>query len=75
MAIFHENFRGEKGHLLCSLCYTHLDSQVMAFNCPKLKAEIDIRGKYEDKFSEDIPMEVVKTIMDIMNYRQNSTTV
>ena len=72
MAIFHENFRGEKGHLLCSLCYTHLDSQAMAFNCPKLKAEIDIRGKYEDIFSEDTKKqkcitEMFRQLLEIQN--------
>ena len=72
MANFTENFRGVKGNLLCSLCGTHLDSQVMAFNCPKLKIDISIRGRYEDLFMEDIPTEVVQTIMDIMSYRKNS---
>ena len=41
----------------------------MALNCPKLTTEVKINGKYEDLFREDISMKLVKTLTDIMTYR------
>ena len=45
MANFQENFRNDKGHLPCPLCLIHLDSQSMAFQCPKVKVEVKVEGK------------------------------
>jgi hypothetical protein len=70
MANFQENFQGNKGHTPCPLCYFHLDSQSMAFQCVKLKEVIKINGKLEDVFEENIPMELVNTLTEIIKYRE-----
>ena len=69
MAIFGENFRNGRTQVPCPLCQVHLDSQAMAFQCIKLKSEINMRGKYEDLFKDDIPSELVKTLTKIVDYR------
>ena len=70
MSDFNENYRGSNGHILCPLCHFHLDSQVMAFQCQELKANVNIIGKYEDIFNEDIPQMLVQSITKIMKYRE-----
>ena len=69
MADFQENFQGSQGHTPCPLCLVHFDSQVLAFQCPKVKSEVQLRGKYDDIFTEDIPLELVKTLTEVMKYR------
>ena len=66
MAYFNENFKSSYGHIPCPLCHLHLDSQVMAFKWPELKAyNIKIIEKYED-----IPQMLVKSVMKIIKYRE-----
>ena len=72
MADFNENFKSSYGHIPCPLCHLHLDSQVMAFQCPVLKANINIIGKYEDIFNEDIPQMLVQSVVKIMQYRETN---
>ena len=68
-ANFGENFRNGRTQVPCPLCQVHLDSQAMAFQCIKLKSEINMRGNYEDLFKDDIPSELVKTLTKIVDYR------
>ena len=42
----------------------------MAFQCQELKANVNIIGKYEDIFNEDIPQMLVQSITKIMKYRE-----
>ena len=69
MASFGENFRNGQEQVPCPLCNVHLDSQPMAFQCTKIKSEIQLRGKYEDLFKDIIPEELVKTLCKIEDYR------
>ena len=70
MANFQENFPGNSGHNPCPLCLVHLDSQALCLQCPMVKSEIDIKGKIDDIFSEDIPMEIVNTLTKVMKLRE-----
>ena len=70
MANFQENFPGNSGHNPCPLCLVHLDSQALCLQCPMVKSEIDIKGKMDDIFSEDIPMEIVNTLTKVMKLRE-----
>ena len=57
----------------CPLCGMHLDSQVMGFsNCPVIKANIIIRGQYEDIYKQTIPCELVKTLENIDKFREEN---
>ena len=71
MADFQENFQGSQGHTPCPLCLVHSDSQALAFQCPKLKSEVELRGKYDDIFTEEIPLELVETLTKVMKYRDD----
>ena len=70
MANFQENFPGNSGHNPCPLCLVHLDSQALCLQCPMVKSEIDIKGKMDDIFTEDIPMEIVNTLTKVMKLRE-----
>ena len=41
----------------------------MALQCPKMKTEVKVLGKYEDIFDSNISMDIVNTICDIMKLR------
>ena len=53
------------------LCETQPDSQSLSFECPKVKENINIQGRYEDIFAEKIPPSTVKTLVRIMKFREN----
>ena len=72
MSNFKENYRGSQGHSPCPLCLVHLDSQAAAFQCPKLKQEIEVKGNLDKIFSEKIPLDLVITLAKILEFRQEN---
>ena len=70
MAKFGENFRGKLKNIMCPLCYSHLDSQSLSFQCRELTNRIDIRCDITDIYSDDIRLETVKTVAEMMKQRQ-----
>ena len=72
MANYSENFRGPSGPKLCPLCSTHLDNQPMAFICPKIKTQLDAKGKYENIFKSRIPLETLKNLKIILQIREEN---
>ena len=71
MANFQENFRNGNGHLPCPLCLIHMDSQSMAFQCPKVKIEVNIEGKYEELWTDEISSKLCNTLSNIVKYRES----
>ena len=70
MARYGENYRMNGTPVLCPLCGLHLDNQVMAFNnCPEIKANVVIKGTYEDIFKPSPPAEVIKSLENIDQFR------
>ena len=69
MAKFSENFRGPAGPKLCPLCLTHLDNQQMSFSCPKIKPNLNKKGKYETLFRSEIPLETIENLRMISKIR------
>ena len=69
MAKFSENFRGPAGPKLCPLCLTHLDNQQMSFSCPKIKPNLNTKGKYETLFRSEIPLETIENLRMISKIR------
>ena len=53
---------GENALVQCPLCLNHFDSQEMAFQCPKLKSEMELEGIYQDIFKDDISVSLAKTL-------------
>ena len=73
MANFGENFCEGNCAVNCPLCGLHLDNQEMAFNnCPVIKANVNIRGQYEDLFKKNVSSELVKTLENISKFREES---
>ena len=70
MENFGENFRGAGGPAICPLCKLHLDNQEQSLQCKVVKSEINIKGKIEDIYKEEIKMEIVETITNIAELRK-----
>ena len=70
MAKFKENFRNGSENIPCPLCQIHFDKQSMAFQCPMIKDNVELKGNYEDVFKEDIPKELVITLTQISRFRE-----
>ena len=55
MAQYSENYRNQSEVSTCPLCQLHLDNQPMSFkNCATIKENIQIKGKYEKRCSDDV---------------------
>ena len=76
MAKYGENYRGSKEVILCPLCNTHIDSQIMAVeNCPVVKKNISISGNYVQIFNNClIPSDIVQTIMKLERFHEEHST-
>ena len=48
----------------------HPDGQSESFGCTELKKVMNIKGEYLKIFSQNIPEELVKTIHNIYNFRE-----
>ena len=76
MAKYGENYRGSKEVILCPLCNTHIDSQIMTVeNCPVVRNNISISGNYVQIFNNClIPSDIVQTIMKLDKFREEYST-
>ena len=70
MEIFGENFRGGNGPATCPLCHLHLDNEEMSFQCQAIQSVMEIKGKMEDIYQQNIKKETVETITKISRYRK-----
>ena len=67
MTPFGDNFKAGKQ---CPFCLNHPDSQENGFLCTKLNQLIDIKGNYSDIFGNHFPEDLVKTLFDMYNFRE-----
>ena len=70
MAPFGENYRGGQRIVLCPLCKLHPDGQSESFQCTEMKKLVDVKGDYKLIFTQNIPLELVKTVHHIYNLRE-----
>ena len=42
----------------------------MAFQCPVVKTNVEVKGNFKDIFKENIPKEVVVTLINISKFRE-----
>ena len=70
MAPFGENFRGGQARVICPLCQNHPDGQEESFTCTIVNKVMDVRGQYSQIFGQKFSGELVKTIQNIYNYRE-----
>jgi hypothetical protein len=54
--------------------YPALDGQKLSFQCPKVKANVDNAGRYSDIFTDKIDSKLVKTLVNIMKFRDEYTS-
>ena len=71
MARFGENYRGTSGPNICPLCQTHPDNQQTSFQCKEIRKKIEIKGKLEDIYTENINEDTIKTVVKIMEIRKS----
>ena len=55
----------------CPLCLVHPDTQPHSLQCTEVQAKIQVKGKYQDIFDEDIPSEISKTLLKISKLRED----
>ena len=70
-AQYSANYPGSDGLKPCPLCFLHLDCQPMTFQCPLIKENVTIKGKYSDIFQSDVSSDIAKTIQSIQEFRNN----
>ena len=70
MAPIGENYRGNQERVMCPLCKKHLDNQPMALQCEKMNENQKIKLKIEDLYKENIPLEVARELLSIINLRE-----
>ena len=68
-ANFHGNFKGKSDIQMCPLCNIHLDRQEMVLECPVAKPEA--KGNLSQIFTSNIPKELVRSLVKIMQIREN----
>ena len=71
MARFKENFKNSYVGIACPLCLVLPDTQAHCVQCPVIKTKVNIKGVYSNIFSEDIPQDVSKTLLEISEFREN----
>ena len=71
VANFKLNFKNNNDGIACPLCLVQPDSQSHCVQCLVVRENIDIRGEYEEIFTEYISKEISQTLMEIMKFREN----
>ena len=54
----------------CPFCSVQPDTQIHSVQCTVVKSRITVQGKYFDIFKENIPTEIVKTLLQISELRE-----
>ena len=70
MTPFGENCRGGKQTVMWAFRYMHPDSKADCFHCVEMRKLVNIQGTYKDIFSENFSPELVKTLVNIFNFRE-----
>ena len=71
VAKFKENFKNSYASIACPLCLVLPDTQAHCVQCPVVKDTVRVQGAYRDIFSEDIPSNISKTLLEISELREN----
>ena len=71
VANFKENFKNSYNEIECPLCFVHPDTQAQCVQCPVVKENVEIRGEYQEIFSEKVSKEIAQTLLEVTQYREN----
>ena len=69
MTRYGDNYRGTEGHTPCPVCQVHPDTQALAWQCPGVRAALQLTGDYDNIFGDNISPELAETLMQITNFR------
>ena len=69
--IFKENCKSSYLSTACPLCFVQPDSQVHCIQFTIVKLKVKIEGTYNDIFYEKIPSEISKTVLRILQLKEN----
>ena len=70
MALFGQNFRGNRECVMCPLCKIHVDSQDLVSECPILKTKITMKNKMKEIYDQEVGSNAVKMAMQCSMLRQ-----
>ena len=56
--------------LTCPFCKVQPDTQIHSAQCHVVQSKVDVRGNYKDIFLDNIPVEIIKTLMEITKLRE-----
>ena len=73
VAKFKENFKNNYDRIECPLCLDKPDSQAHCVQCPIIRENINIRGDYNEIFSEEISKEITQTLLEITTFREHQS--
>ena len=72
VANFKENYKGKYQNTGCPFCFVHLDTQAHAFQCSKMKDELQINNvEYREIFSDKLSRNLSKILTEISKLREN----
>ena len=72
MAQYSANYPNGSEVSPCPLCHLHIDNQPMGFkNCLVIKDNIEVKGKYENIFSDQIKPQLAQSLIEIEKYAEN----
>ena len=57
--------------LACPLCQVQPDTQQHSLQCPVVRDNTQVEGRYQDIFEEDIPSDISKTLLRINKLRED----
>ena len=71
VAKFKENFKNGNVSIACPMCHLQPDTQEHSLVCQSVKSKITIEGAYSDIFQENVPSNLSKTLMKIIELRKD----
>ena len=74
MADFGENYRGARDQVNCPLCNSHRDKQELSYTCKVIQNEVELKGTFEDIYSDEISLSTIEDIQKITEVRKEMIT-
>ena len=56
--------------IACPLCQVQPDTQQHCVECSVVKSKVKVKGSYRDIFMDEVPVDIARTLMKIMELRE-----
>ena len=70
VAKFKENYKNNYEVNTCPLCLVQPDTQAHCVQCPVVKENVNIKGDYQEIFTNKISSEISETLFNITDFRE-----